>query len=196
MRRNFLPRAQELDRLRAKGWRIVTFKTCSLVVAFANLDGKIHVKAWTRKADKTDWYYCLGAMEKAEKYVRDYEQQVIAREAGRKARNEERQAKRAALKASDHWAIGDVIYNSWGYDQTNVDWYQVIEVLPRSIRIREVAGNTNMNGQAMSGTTQPRRGEFIGKPMLKPLDEAGHVSFQFGCGTKWDGRPKGCSCYA
>ena len=39
----------------------------------------------------------------------------------------------------------------------------------------------------MQGISQPRRGDFCGKPMLKPLDEGGRISMSHGCGTKWDG---------
>ena len=27
------------------------------------------------------------------------------------------------LKAADHFVVGDIIVNSWGYEQTNVDYY-------------------------------------------------------------------------
>jgi hypothetical protein len=33
---------------------------------------------------------------------------------------------------------GDVLSCSWGYDQTNVDWYQVIRATPSSIWIRKI----------------------------------------------------------
>ncbi len=35
--------------------------------------------------------------------------------------------------------IGDILRCSWGYDQTNVDWYEVIAVTKASVRIRAIA---------------------------------------------------------
>ena len=36
--------------------------------------------------------------------------------------------------------VGDIFYESWGYDQTNINWYQVVGVTPsgKSVRVREV----------------------------------------------------------
>ena len=34
--------------------------------------------------------------------------------------------------------VGDIFEASWGYDQTNVDHYQVVGVTGKSVRIREV----------------------------------------------------------
>lgn len=35
--------------------------------------------------------------------------------------------------------VGDILRCSWGYDQTNVDWYQVIAVTKASVKIRAIA---------------------------------------------------------
>lgn len=40
----------------------------------------------------------------------------------RQERENERRAKAKAVKASDHYQVGDVAYSSWGYEQTNIDW--------------------------------------------------------------------------
>lgn len=189
-------RTAQFDTLRSTGWRIVTFKDSTLAVAFQQIEsGKVFVKAWRGKADKPAFYYSFRDMSRAELYVKDFAEQVRKSEESRKNRKNERAAKRASLKASDHWAVGDVIYNSWGYEQTNVDWYQVVEVKAKSIVIREIAANCNDNGGPYGGQTAPRRNDFVGNPLLKQIHENGYVSFQFGCGTKWDGRAKHCSSY-
>lgn len=35
--------------------------------------------------------------------------------------------------------VGDILYSSWGYDQTNVDFFQVVSVTKASVRVREIA---------------------------------------------------------
>jgi len=37
---------------------------------------------------------------------------------------------------------GDILYSSWGYDQTNVDFYQVTEVRGKHVIVREIASQT------------------------------------------------------
>jgi hypothetical protein len=35
-------------------------------------------------------------------------------------------------------AIGDIFYSSWGYDQTNVDFYKVVSKTAKKVIVREV----------------------------------------------------------
>ena len=44
--------------------------------------------------------------------------------------------------------IGDVFVESWGYDQTNVDFYQVTRVMPKSVEIRAIHGKTVGDGHS------------------------------------------------
>jgi hypothetical protein len=34
--------------------------------------------------------------------------------------------------------VGDVYVNTWGYDQTQVDAYQVVRVLPKTMELRQI----------------------------------------------------------
>lgn len=36
------------------------------------------------------------------------------------------------------YKVGDILYSSWGYEQTNLDFFQVVAVTEKSIRIKEV----------------------------------------------------------
>jgi hypothetical protein len=38
--------------------------------------------------------------------------------------------------------IGDYFYASWGYDQTNVDWFRVVGLTPKGVKIQKVFGKT------------------------------------------------------
>lgn len=191
----FGDRKTQLEKLKTDGWQVVIYKNCSAVVAYHEIAGKVFLKAWRGKADKPAFYYSFQNQSAAAKYANQFSINVAASETLRANRNAADKAKRDALKASDHWTVGDVIYNSWGYDQTNVDWYQVVEVKPKSIVIREITRNY-AEQSFMAGPSQPRRNEFHGEPILKPLDSSGHVSFRHGCGSKWDGRAVWESHYA
>jgi hypothetical protein len=81
--------------------------------------------------------------------------------------------KRAKLKASDHWNVGDVLFNSWGYDHINVDWYQVVEVKSKSIVIRPLARNYREIG-LQCGISQPSIDALLSwrgfQPFLQPQE--------------------------
>lgn len=191
-------RAAEIASLRTQGWRVVTFKNSSLVVAYIDRGASgCSAKAWRGKADKPAWHYSFRDAARLEVYVKDFAAQVEKNENYRANKKAATSAARASLKAFDHWSVGDVIYNSWGYDQTNIDFYQVIEVKAKSIVIREVTANSSDVGGPSGGRTAPRRNEFTSdsKPLLKPCDERGHITFRHGAGCKWDGRALGCSSY-
>jgi hypothetical protein len=51
--------------------------------------------------------------------------------------------------------VGDILVRTWGYDQTNVDFYQVLAVTARSVRIRPILGRVCPPALrvAMSGVT-------------------------------------------
>lgn len=57
----------------------------------------------------------------------------------RKKRLAQRKQRNAYVDASLHYSIGDIVVNTWGYEQTNVEFYQVIELKPKSIVVKQIA---------------------------------------------------------
>jgi hypothetical protein len=43
--------------------------------------------------------------------------------------------------------VGDYFYASWGYDQTNVDWFRVVGLTPKGVKIQKVFGTTVDDGE-------------------------------------------------
>ena len=84
-------------------------------------------------------------------------------------------------------AIGTVLVNTWGYDQTNVDFYQVIAVLPKTLRIRPIGKNYRESpGLFMAGYATPCPGHYAGAATtIKPTKY-----------RVWDGKPQYESHYA
>jgi hypothetical protein len=187
-------REAQLASMRTKGWRVVTYKAVPVVIAFKPLgnEGKVEVKGWRGKADKPSFYYSFRDESRARIYVdafvKTYADSLASKVTKRKARNE--------IKAADFWMVGDVAYNSWGYEQTNVDFYEVVEVKAKTVMLRRIAqNNSDVRGGPFGGYTQPRRGEYAGEPFPKRVGEEGYLSFEFGSGAKWDGKPKYTSSY-
>jgi hypothetical protein len=55
--------------------------------------------------------------------------------------------------------IGDIFRSSWGYGQTNVDFYQVVGLTPKSVKLRMIQSKVEQTG-AMSGQALPIKDAF------------------------------------
>ena len=64
-------------------------------------------------------------------------------------------------------AVGDILRSSWGYDQTNVNYYQVLEMVGKTTVVLREIGQKKKETGYMSGTTSPRKDIFAGKPFRK-----------------------------
>lgn len=56
--------------------------------------------------------------------------------------------------------VGDILRCSWGYDQTNVDWYQVIAVTKASVKIRAIASKL-VEDNGSTTLVAPCKGSFL-----------------------------------
>lgn len=74
----------------------------------------------------------------------------------------------AQLSAPRTPIVGDILVSSWGYDQTNIDYYQVIAVTASSVRIREI-GAAVVRRTEFHNYVAPVAGDFI---ELKERDDA------------------------
>jgi hypothetical protein len=68
------------------------------------------------------------------------------------ARRTEQRATKAAW--INPLKVGDLLYTSWGYDQTNVEFYAVTHVSGRRVKVRQIASDYEATGH-MSGRTWP-----------------------------------------
>ena len=86
--------------------------------------------------------------EKRQAAVWGFRESVDRKEAHKTARHAERQAAPLGLK------VGDIVYTSWGYDQTNVDFYAVTRIGTHCAWVRPVAQDSEATGY-MSGRCWP-----------------------------------------
>lgn len=90
--------------------------------------------------------------------------------------------------------VGDIFVSEWGYDQTNVDYYEVVGLTPsgKSVRVRKVA-KTTVGSTGYSDSVVPRKGEYVGKEMTKRLRNGyGGPAFyltSYADAYRWDGKP-------
>lgn len=90
--------------------------------------------------------------------------------------------------------VGDILYSSWGYEQTNIDFYQVTKVGPKAIEIRQIESRPVGNPDAPSVEVVPLPNNFTG-PALRKTPSADRGSYMvritsFSNAYYWDGKKR------
>ena len=151
---------------------------------------------------KNIFYYGYNDLESAMAKADSYINQVAKRDASREQEKQERKEENAAAKASDFYKLGDVIVNSWGYDQTNIEFYQVVKIMNKTIEIREIAQMSepdSMMSHGMADKRLPETNAFLSsdKTIKLRVKARGVLSNpeKFYYFHKWNGQAKYCSWY-
>jgi len=157
--------------------------------------GKCGAIAYHGKAERHDFWFNFKDEARRERKIREH---FEWRRAHAK-RQAERRAEKAAARAKGHGCeVGHIFYSSWGYEQTNIDWYEVIALVGKSsVKVRKISAviDHDMHDQ---GSCSPRAGAFVGPEMVKRIDRDGSVSFKvasYAHAFLWDGKPKRWSSY-
>lgn len=132
--------------------------------------GALAVIAYAGKRTKHDAHYTMRDRARALQWAGEY----MGKQQARAQRQAERRAEKAAKRAAGHkLKAGDVLRCSWGYDQTNIDYYEVTRLVgARMVEIRKIgAESVNDGGLSMTGDCVPRPGHYIGEPMRKAVSD-------------------------
>jgi hypothetical protein len=73
---------------------------------------------------------------------------------------EEARLREEAKKQGNPYKVDDLLYDSWGYDQTNIDFYQVVEVKGWKVILRRIGSEHTRSGD-MSGDKKPAPNSFL-----------------------------------
>jgi len=97
--------------------------------------------------------------------------------------------------------IGDIFVATWGWEQTNADFFQVVAVTPKGVKIRHIKSKENINPQSLTGTSMPIKNAFDEEAKTKRIylfDGIEHFQAgeSFGSAELWDGNPVNISSYA
>lgn len=138
--------------------------------------------AYSGAKGKADWHNQFSHVDRA-KYVAEYFEGLRRRKAMMDQRHADRIAYQHTLK------IGDILYSSWGYDQTNIDFYEVVKVMGKNVVIRKLAQQQGTTG-FMCGTCRPVAGRFVGEPMTKRVMEDNTIKIASAHAWLWDGQTK------
>jgi hypothetical protein len=147
--------------------------------------------------------YVFKTIEEAAQWVEKTYNNLTANMQSREAEKQKRREADAAVQAADFYKVGDIVVNTWGYEQTNVDFYEVVKVGNKTIEIKEIGAATvegSMYSHGMACELTPEPGKFLvnGKSYRLKVKAGGALSSPEGYYYmhKWSGRPQYCSWYA
>jgi hypothetical protein len=122
---------------------------------------RIVAMAFGGKRTKPDWHFRFNDQSrlqaKIEETLRGFMDWQDRKQKYKKERNKPHNVQ-----------IGDVFRCSWGYDQTNIDFYQVTQVKGSFVHIRPIA-QMSEETLSMQGECVPMINEFIGDEMRKKV---------------------------
>lgn len=164
-----------------------------VVYLFTNTRGRPSAMAFHGTVTtKPDWHYSFANPAQREAYIRRFFEGRAARTAA--------QAERKAKRFQPHrLERGHVLVSVWGYEQTNVNFYQVIALIgANTVELREmtqIIGGTDDG--AWQGKAMPRMDDFRGEPFRRRVNGAtGMVRISSSqTADVWDGRALSWSAY-
>lgn len=187
-----------------EGSTVEEFTDINIVVCRYGSDDKPCARGFKGKSIKPSFHYSFRSIEKREQFISAWLDQQRKNHAAcvtAKAARKALQSQPNTLKA------GDVLVNVWGWEQTNVDFFQVIESKGHTVKIRSITSQSTgeCGGSSMSDhvvavrdsfrKTQNDRYEDVDY-LVKRVTYGNTVSMRFGCCSLWDGSPHYRSWYA
>jgi len=137
--------------------KIADRRSTAVAYAYTDRHGRPCAVVFAGKSDKPGFRHYFGTEAQREKRVRAYFEAVAATEQARI----DRRAKRTAW--ANPYKVGDIFSTCWGYDQTNREYYEVVDVRGKHLIVREIACGY-VETQWLAGKSVPMPGQYIGDP--------------------------------
>lgn len=174
---------------------LIKDKASDAVVYVYERAGKFCVVAYHGKAGKADFHYSYGKAAAREAKVKEHfawRQRCAADKVEQAARKAEERAKGHSLQ------VGHILVCSWGYDQTNVDWYKVLALVGKnSVKIAKIGGiDVEAIAWAQGKSVPDVDAVVIGEAMIKRVSGNAVRIASYASAYLWDGKPKRWSSYA
>lgn len=141
----------------------------AVVYWYTTAAGKLCAVAYHGQSAKSDFHLSFRTAEARQVKSNAHLDNCAAHAVTMQERKEKRKAYRHTLQ------IGDILKASWGYDQTNINYYQVTEVLSgQTVEVREIGSISRETGW-QQGDCVPSPGSFVGEAFRKRVTEGNCV---------------------
>lgn len=135
-------------------WEKIQDEESTAVAYLRTINGVIDIEMYSGRRRKKDQSARVASAEMRDSFINSHFKTVRNNEAYTRNR-------RTATRVLQ---VGDVLKSTWGYDQQNVDFYQVVELIGKTmVKICQIAAEKTE--QDMTGTTTPVIDKFIGEPI-------------------------------
>lgn len=143
---------------------------------YTTASGKLGAMTFVGKQQKPLTHYTYRDAARREEAVKE----IFANRQAAMAYKAERHKERTSFVHD--YKVGDLFRTSWGYEQTNVEFFEVTEVQGKYLILREIAQKRDSTGWER-GNCSPKPGHFLepryegdeqGKP-IRRLAQKGHV---------------------
>ncbi len=186
-------RGAEIEHLKSTGGTVE--KTLDLIIVRYMLGDKPCLKVYSGTGYHPAAHYSYRTTEQREKAV---DSCVASAKRHKEYKDQQRQA-RKQFKPSIQ--AGDILCDSWGYDQTNIDFFQVLSVQGLAVVIQEIGHTVVKDSEGfMCCRVLPDIGQFLkdSTPEKKRICQGDCIrTSDYGrYAHKWDGSEKYCSWYA
>ena len=158
---------------------------------YESRQGKLAAVGYRGTSSKPDFHWTFRTQDERRKYINEWRERVAAHI----DRMNERKLERKTFV--NPFKVGDILDSTWGYDQTNVDFYQVIAVTAKTVTIQQIRKDSEDTGW-LQGTCTPRLNDFVkdSKPLTRHVS-SNYISIESYSGASlWDGKPMHWTAYA
>ena len=148
---------------------------------------------YSKKQSTHTWFNRFRTVEDMKKKINDTISSLMSWEDKKVERKE-------ARKAPHSLKVGDILYSSWGYDQTNINFYQVLKLVSdRTVQIREIHSRIVEGGNGPSQYVEAVKDSFIepfngskrGEVLTKRVSATNDIKLSsYEYAGLWDGKPR------
>jgi len=145
-----------------KGYELIAKNERFGFEVYAQRAPRLVAMAFGGKRSKPDWHYLFKDEARLNAKIEETLRALMASDVAK--------AERKAERARSHDVkVGDIFRCSWGYDQTNIDYYEVTRVIgERMVEITPIAQEREET-HYMQGECVPVPGKYTGDPQRKKV---------------------------
>lgn len=159
-------------------------------------DTTAHVYRSVRPAPRRKWntdpvglktvaHYSFRSRERRDQWIEEFKaarsKQLAAAAASKVARAADDKARAEAMR--ERIQVGTILHYSWGYEQTNCDFFQVVARRGAKAVVRRIGSAVDMSrsegGSSMTEYLLPVRDHFVGPEIVKVIGPFG-IRMDFG----------------
>jgi len=104
-----------------------------------------------------------------------------------KTRSEKPKTDKSAV--NKHFKKGDILDSTWGYEQTNVDFYEVVDATEKTVILQKIGSKEERRKEWGHYDAMPDTKQKVGKPFRRKADGTWVSINSYAGARKWKGKP-------